>query len=108
MLPHSVYLNGSQEELHARMQRLLLFSLARESAFAVLQQKRNHLRTQTQQLQRLRELELNQLHQEEEQKRQLQKLREKRDLLSATLKRVLQDLRVCEMLDRFREAAKAK
>ncbi|KAL8444835.1 hypothetical protein Emed_006023 [Eimeria media] len=105
MLPQSVDLNGSQEEVHARMQRLLLFSLARESAFVVLQQKRNYLKTQTQQLQRLRELEVKQLRQEEEQQRQLKTLREKRDFLSSSLERVLQDLRLLPGGDVLLESA---
>ncbi|KAL8270621.1 hypothetical protein Esti_005442 [Eimeria stiedai] len=108
MLPQSVDLKGREEEVEEHMHRLLLFSLARESAFAVLQRKRKCVKMQTQQLQRLRELELNQLRQEEEQQRQLQTLREKHAFLSAALNRVLQDLRLCEMLDRFREAPQTR
>ncbi|KAL8425643.1 hypothetical protein Efla_002389 [Eimeria flavescens] len=80
------------------MQRLLLFSLSRESTIAVLQRMQKKINSQQQQLQQLLETERRQLQQEQQQQLMLHIHREKLSFLNARLQQVLQDLQVCQML----------
>lgn len=91
-------------DLHQGMQKLLLFSLVRESSVAVLQRLRRRVHLQSQQLRQLRERELMQRQEEEQQDLQLQRQCERQELLAKKLSCIRQDLQLSELIRRCTEA----
>lgn len=94
----------SQLDLQCRMQRLLLFSLAREASIDVLHRMKRKIYLQGQQLRQLQERELMQQEEIYQHDLQLQGLRERHTLLTNRLGCVRQDLQLYELVDRFSES----
>lgn len=93
----------TQLDLQSRMQRLLLFSLAREASMDVLHRTKRKIHLQHQHLRQLQERELMQREEINHRELQLLGLQERQALLTDRLGCVRQDLQLYELLDRFSE-----